>query len=69
MIAAITLISQKTKLAIAIRSALSRWEGRTRFVPNGRIELDDNITNGALWYSWVGSNHRPPDPQTGALTN
>src|ERR1700704_2749015 len=22
-----------------------------------------------LWYSWVGSNHRPPVPQTGALTN
>ncbi len=21
------------------------------------------------WYSWVGSNHRPPDPQSGALTN
>jgi hypothetical protein len=19
------------------------------------------------WYSWVGSNHRPPVPQTGAL--
>ena len=22
-----------------------------------------------LWYSWVDSNHRPPDPQSGALTN
>jgi len=21
------------------------------------------------WYSWVGSNRRPPDPQSGALTN
>jgi len=21
------------------------------------------------WYSWVDSNHRPPDPQSGALTN
>src|SRR5580700_9573886 len=21
------------------------------------------------WYSRVGSNHRPPDPQSGALTN
>ena len=21
------------------------------------------------WYSWVGSNHRPPVPQTGALTS
>ena len=25
--------------------------------------------NGKRWYSWVGSNHRPPVPQTGALTN
>ena len=24
---------------------------------------------GVRWYSWVGSNHRPPVPQTGALTN
>src|SRR5262245_2658847 len=24
---------------------------------------------GRGWYSWVGSNHRPPVPQTGALTN
>ncbi len=23
------------------------------------------VTN---WYSWVDSNHRPPDPQSGALT-
>src|SRR5438105_2440627 len=21
------------------------------------------------WYSWVGSNHRPPDPQSGALAS
>ena len=21
------------------------------------------------WYSWVELNHRPPDPQSGALTN
>ena len=23
----------------------------------------------SAWYSWVDSNHRPPDPQSGALTN
>jgi hypothetical protein len=23
----------------------------------------------STWYSWVDSNHRPPDPQSGALTN
>jgi hypothetical protein len=37
---------------------------------------NDEWSNGAgdharatRWYSWVGSNHRPPDPQSGALTN
>jgi transposase len=33
------LISQKTKLAEAIRYALSRWEGLTFFVGDGGIEL------------------------------
>jgi hypothetical protein len=32
------LISQKSKLAEAIRYALSRWEGLTRFLDDGRIE-------------------------------
>jgi len=36
------LISQKTKLAEAIRYALSRWEGLTRFIDDGRIEIDSN---------------------------
>ena len=36
------LISQKSKLAEAIRYALSRWEGLTRFIDDGRIELDNN---------------------------
>jgi len=35
------LISQKSKLANAIRYALSRWEGLTRFIDDGRIELDN----------------------------
>ena len=34
------LISQKTKLAEAIRYALMRWEGLTRFLDDGRIEID-----------------------------
>jgi hypothetical protein len=34
------LISQKTKLAEAIRYTLSRWEGLTRFIDDGRIEID-----------------------------
>ena len=40
MIGAITFISQKSKLAIAICFALSRL---ARFLPNGRIELGNNI--------------------------
>ena len=37
------LISQKTKLAEAIRYALSRWVGLTRFIDDGRIEIDSNV--------------------------
>jgi transposase len=35
------LISQKIKLAAAIRYA-SRWQGLTRFIDDVRIELDNN---------------------------
>ena len=38
----LALISQKIKLAEAIRYALSRWQGLTRFIDDGRIELDNN---------------------------
>ncbi len=34
----LALISQKTKLAEAIRYTLSRWDGLTRFIDDGRIE-------------------------------
>jgi transposase len=37
--AKLALISQKTKLAEAIRYALSRWAGLSRFVDDGRIEI------------------------------
>ncbi len=37
------LISQKTKLAEAIRYALSRWDGLTRFLDDGRIEIDSDV--------------------------
>jgi Transposase IS66 family len=54
--AKLTLISQKSKLADALRYALSRWEGLTRFIEDGRIELDNN--NGrALDPSDFGSDH------------
>ena len=42
------LISQKTKLAEAIRYALSRWAGLTRFLANGRIEIDSNVVERAI---------------------
>ncbi|WP_445730635.1 IS66 family transposase [Methylocystis sp. IM2] len=39
----LALISQKTKLAEAIRYALSRWDGLMRFLDDGGIEIDSNI--------------------------
>src|SRR5882762_7386606 len=42
------LISQKGKLAEAIRYALSRWAGLTRFIDDGRIELDNNAVERAI---------------------
>ena len=44
----LALISQKTKLAEAIRYALSRWDGLTRFVDDGRIEINSNIVERAI---------------------
>lgn len=44
----LSLISQKSKLAEAIRYALSRWEGLTRFIYDGRIEIDSNIVERAI---------------------
>jgi len=37
------LVSAKSKLAEAIRYALSRWDGLTVFLDDGRVELDTNI--------------------------
>jgi transposase len=46
--AKLALISQKSKLAVTIRYALSRWEGLTRFIDNGRIELDNNTVERSI---------------------
>lgn len=46
--AKLELISQKTKLAEAIRYALSRWEGLTRFLEDGRIEIDSNAVERSI---------------------
>jgi transposase len=42
------LISQKSKLAEAIRYALSRWEGLSRFLEDGRIEIDSNTVERSI---------------------
>ena len=42
------LISQKTKLAEAVRYALSRWDGLTRFIADGRVEIDSNVVERAI---------------------
>ena len=41
-------ISQKTKLAEAIRYALSRWKGLTLFIDDGRIEVDNNVVERSI---------------------
>jgi transposase len=46
--AKLDLISQKTKLAEAIRYALSRWAGLTRFIDDGRIEIDSNVVERSI---------------------
>ena len=46
--AKLTLISQKTKLAEAIRYALSRWDGLSLFIDDGRVEIDNNAVERAI---------------------
>ena len=41
-------ISRKSTLAEAIRYALVRWEGLTRFLDDGRVELDNNTVERAI---------------------
>ncbi|MBP0573197.1 IS66 family transposase, partial [Mycobacterium tuberculosis] len=42
------LISQKSKLAEAVRYALSRWPGLTRFLDDGQVEIDSNIVERSI---------------------
>jgi transposase len=44
----LALISQKSKLAEAIRYALSRWDGLIRFLDDGRIEIDSNTVERSI---------------------
>jgi hypothetical protein len=42
------LISQKTKLAAAIRYTLSRWQGLCLFLEDGHIEIDNNVVERSI---------------------
>lgn len=42
------LISKKSKLAEAIRYALARWTGLSRFLEDGRVEIDNEIIERAI---------------------
>ncbi|QEN86404.1 IS66 family transposase [Labrys sp. KNU-23] len=44
----LVLVSRKSKLAEAIRYALSRWTGLTRFLDDGRIEIDSNVVERSI---------------------
>lgn len=44
----LALVSQKSKLAEAIRYALSRWAGLARFLDDGQIEIDNNVVERAI---------------------
>jgi len=41
-------VSTKSKLADAIRYALTRWEGLSRFLDDGRIDLDSNTVERSI---------------------
>lgn len=41
-------ISRKSTLAEAIRYAVTRWDGLTRFLDDGRVELDSNCVERAI---------------------
>jgi transposase len=44
----LALLSQKSKLAEGIRYMLSRWEGLTRYLDDGRIEIDSNTVERSI---------------------
>ena len=44
----LTRLSGKSLTAEAIRYALNHWDGLTRFLDDGRIELDTNIVERSI---------------------
>jgi transposase len=47
-------LSRRSELAIAIRYALTRWPALTRYVDDGRLEIDNNAAERALRSIAVG---------------
>ncbi|MGE0155336.1 MAG: IS66 family transposase [Reyranellaceae bacterium] len=43
-----TAVSQKATIAKPIRYALARWEGLTRFLDDGRVEIDSNAVERSI---------------------
>ena len=41
-------VSAKSLIAEAIRYALNHWDGLTRFLDDGRIELDTNVVERSI---------------------
>jgi len=41
-------VSAKAKLGEAIGYALTRWDGRSRFLDDGRVDLDSNIVEPSI---------------------
>src|SRR6476469_2291171 len=44
----LALVSQKSKLAEAIRYALNHWTGLTLFLEDGKIEIDSNVVERSI---------------------
>jgi hypothetical protein len=46
--AQLAAVSGKSTIAAAIRYALSRWDGLSRFLDDGRIEIDSNVVERSI---------------------
>jgi transposase len=46
--ARLATVSGKSTIAAAIRYALSRWEGLSRFLDDGRVEIDSNVVERSI---------------------
>jgi hypothetical protein len=46
--AQLAAVSGKSTIAVAIRYALSRWDGLARFLDDGRVEIDSNVVERSI---------------------